>query len=726
MMPDDATFCNSKPVKPAALTVNPSGIPDKLKSLKQWCCWRYAMKDGRWKKPPMQPDGKAAKSNDPATWATFDAALTAYQTGKYDGIGLFVAGQLTGVDLDHCIDDDRINDAAMEILGKFAGYAEKSPSGTGLRIFCTGKPQRSGKGNGADKWIEVYAEPSSRFLTVTGAVVRDAKVKAEQTALDWLYARYMVKPAKQEKPTPHHCVNPSNLNDATLLEKAAKADSGAKFQALWAGDTSGYSSDSSAADLALCGMLAYWTAGDVDRIDRLFRQSGLMRDKWDSQRGETTYGALTIEKAVADCTQVYSGRKPATAETGKPGKVYTVGGDATGAGVELDLEPPLWATRQPGDDDEPVNVSRETERDNSRGTDEAVEPPSAPGRSIPARFTLIEDFCALPPSENWLVENYLEPDSLAILYGDSETYKSFLAIDLACHIATGTAWNGNDVKQGTVLYIAGEGGNGLKKRFKAWFERYQLPMQNIVVSTVPVYMCEPAQTTILISDILALIESLPVKPVFIVMDTVNTHFGGDENSTQDMTRFVAGMREIRIATKSNVLGIHHCGHGDKSRARGSIVLRSGIDWEYRMEQPKPDKLKTVHLTCTKSKDADKPRVLAFEPESQPLPWATAKGEPMNSLVLIPTDLVEPDEPETTLRGKPATALRALEALYQAERERLTVAGNDPATARVALEVWQAELTTVEPDRKNRPRLKTTLIDRGFITISDGFVYVTNR
>ena len=95
------------------------------------------------------------------------------------------------------------------------------------------------------------------------------------------------------------------VDDRELLEHARSAKNGAKFEALWRGDTSGYGGDDSAADLALCGLLAFWCGIDPRRIDSLFRSSGLMRDKWDSSRGETTYGRQTIEKALRTRTEFY-------------------------------------------------------------------------------------------------------------------------------------------------------------------------------------------------------------------------------------------------------------------------------------------------------------------------------------------------------------------------------------------------------------------------------------
>ena len=77
---------------------------------------------------------------------------------------------------------------------------------------------------------------------------------------------------------------------------------------------------------------------------------------------------------------------------------------------------------------------------------------------------------SMPPIQptNWLIKPFLESNSLAVMFGDPAAGKSFMAIDMACSIVTGTTWHGQRVKQGAVFYIAGEGLNNIRKRFRAW------------------------------------------------------------------------------------------------------------------------------------------------------------------------------------------------------------------------------------------------------------------
>ncbi len=304
------------------MTAQPITIPTALTDLCQWVGWRYEEHDGKRTKAPIDAKSNGslryAKSNNPSTWASFaDAQAACGRHPELAGVGFcFSPGDgLTGLDLDHVIDPDtgELKPEAAEILERFRGtYAEVSPSGTGLRLFCYGKPRRSGKNTGKVKWLEVYAHPSSRYLTVTGNAWNGnaSEVTNQQDALDWLHERFMdsteSKPV-DSKPGPASALN---LDDAALLAKARAARNGSDFDRLWSGDTSGHSGDDSAADLALCNLLAFWTDGDADRIDRLFRQSGLMRPKWNHLHGERTYGAATIAKAIDGMREGYSGRKP--------------------------------------------------------------------------------------------------------------------------------------------------------------------------------------------------------------------------------------------------------------------------------------------------------------------------------------------------------------------------------------------------------------------------------
>ena len=279
--------------------------PQFLKINGQFCNWKYELRKGNQTKVPYTP-GTILKANvnNPATFTDYDTAASA--TG-YDGIGVRVHGRIVGIDLDHCIVDGNLLPWAQEIVDRFsATYIEISPSGTGIRIFCLlpddftydTKTYYIKKGN-----VEVYIPGhTNRFLTVTGNAITDVDVTETAEALVWLLDTYMRRP----KPPISAFAAPgkSYLSDGQVIAKASAAHNGDKFSRLWNGDITGYNSHSEA-DAALVATLAFWCSGDRSQMDRLFRQSGLMREKWDSFRGTDTYGNITIQKAMARMTDCY-------------------------------------------------------------------------------------------------------------------------------------------------------------------------------------------------------------------------------------------------------------------------------------------------------------------------------------------------------------------------------------------------------------------------------------
>ena len=373
------------------------------------------------------------------------------------------------------------------------------------------------------------------------------------------------------------------------------------------------------------------------------------------------------------------------------------------------VEPiPFPPGREPGCDDEP-----------------------APAEAKPDDHTFIwlDDFCQQPPSTSWLVREYLELDSLAAIFGDSEAGKSFLAIDLSCHIAHGIAWRGHKVNKGIVLYIAGEGQNGLKRRFKAWHEHHNLPVKkNIAVRTIPAALCEPAKASQLVEYIKKLIASIGTQPVFIVIDTLNRNFGnGNENDTKDMTAFVSGMDCIRTATGACLMVVHHCGHGDKSRMRAAISLHNAVDSEYLVaregDRQEISSLVTT-ITNTKTKEGGTPKPLSWNWRQQALPWAELDDQgypvPLYSAVLVPTDFVEPVKGKR-LGAREKRALEAFDRLLEDHRANLEADGRDGKNALVKLSDWLIVVKTIEPESGNRSKLIKSLESKELIYISDGYV-----
>jgi P4 family phage/plasmid primase-like protien len=315
--PRNKAEAESSERRPSALAVDPNGIPAELKARPQWVCWRYVRRNGKWTKVPLHPrTGGAADSTDPDTWGAFEAAWTRYRNGGADGIGFVFSAEdpYCGVDLDDAIDPQAggLRPWAAETVGSLNSFTEHSPGGLGVKVYTRAKKigDRCRKGD-----VEIY--DAERFFAMTGLPYEGCPptVEARQEEVAAVYRRFLGEdgqddqpgPAEQDSPKPAES-DTGGLTDDQLIAKAKGARNGAKFAALYEGDAGAYGDDDSAADQALTNLLAFWCQGDVGRIDRLFRRSGLFRPKWDERRGDTTYGRKTIERALKGRTEFYRPR----------------------------------------------------------------------------------------------------------------------------------------------------------------------------------------------------------------------------------------------------------------------------------------------------------------------------------------------------------------------------------------------------------------------------------
>ena len=292
-----------------------TALPDNLTKDGLFCCWRYEERNGRRTKVPYQPDtGLGAKSNDPNSFVSYD---TAVQAKGYDGIGIGIFNGICAIDLDGCVTDSGYyTETAAEIVHLMHSYTEFSPSGNGLHIlFRADGFQYDTKRfyiMNHQAGIEVYvAGATNKYVTVTGKVCESYEFGDRTKELQILLERYMIRPESHAA----NAINAGNpdMDTAELLRMAKSSKNGTAFTALWEGFTTGYCSPSEA-DIALCSHLAFWTGKDAAKMDDLFRQSGLMRDKWDRQQSGTTYGAITIQKAIENCKEVYTPKKESTPE----------------------------------------------------------------------------------------------------------------------------------------------------------------------------------------------------------------------------------------------------------------------------------------------------------------------------------------------------------------------------------------------------------------------------
>ncbi len=272
--------------------------PTSMRDLRQWVCWRREERGGKPTKVPYSPvTGSRARSDDPETWGTLAQARATAGRENCDGIGfVFTASDpFCGVDLDECLNPEtgEVEPWALEIVEELGSYTEISPSGTGLHVIVRAELPEGRRREGR---VEMYDR--GRFFTVTRRSLPGTTraVESRQDRIDTLHARLF---PRREDGTSRNVASVST--DAQILRRAMSAANGDRFARLWAGDRSGYASDSEA-DLALCSMLAFWAGPDEGRIASLFARSGLNREKW----GREDYRRRTIARALTGATEFYS------------------------------------------------------------------------------------------------------------------------------------------------------------------------------------------------------------------------------------------------------------------------------------------------------------------------------------------------------------------------------------------------------------------------------------
>ena len=276
-------------------------LPSSLKKRPHFCNWQLEERDDSLTKVPYQSNGKRANPTDPQCFTDFDTVCAVRD--KYDGIGIGIFDDLVAIDIDHCVTDGVLSPMAQDIIDTMDCYTEYSPSGNGIRIIGLISGLHYDKAryyiNNRKLGLEVYvAGYTGKFVTLTGNVIRECDLVDRSKELMTVLDKYMVKPVvildmNREVPG-------SYLSDASVISKAMASKQGEKFSYLWEGNIP-VGSTHSEADQALCTMLAFWCGGDTDQMDRLFRESGLMREKWSRE----DYRTATLDKAVAMTTEFY-------------------------------------------------------------------------------------------------------------------------------------------------------------------------------------------------------------------------------------------------------------------------------------------------------------------------------------------------------------------------------------------------------------------------------------
>jgi hypothetical protein len=265
-----------------------TAIPAELQAGKRFVVWRMERRDGEPTKIPYNVSGERAKSNDPATWATFEDAVLAYAlSSEFAGLGIMLAGgEIACIDLDHCRDPETgvIDEPAAAVIRELASYTEVSPSGAGVHIFVFGTPPSGRRRAG---YVEMYGPNDHRYITLTGRSI-DGKAHNALRRVDLPALHRRLFPHDEDDRTSRTIQASSgasscNFTDDEVIDRATNAGNGAKFRRLFdEGDFADYDSHSEAR-FALLSVLAFWSQ-DEAQLWRLYERSALYRGDGDERK----------------------------------------------------------------------------------------------------------------------------------------------------------------------------------------------------------------------------------------------------------------------------------------------------------------------------------------------------------------------------------------------------------------------------------------------------------
>lgn len=317
---------------------------------------------------------------------------------------------------------------------------------------------------------------------------------------------------------------------------------------------------------------------------------------------------------------------------------------------------------------------------------------------------------------DWLIKPYIEKNTIVGFSGPPKTCKSFLAIDLACSIASGQSFDGLKTAQGTVAYIAGEGHQSLALRFLAWSIHTGTPIpEGVHVSDMEAKL----NTAEGLREVQDSLDKIEPAPSLVVIDTLSKNFGtGTQSSDEHMGAFVRSLTAIRRRYQCAILVLHHTPHADKTRSKGAVDFSAGIDAEYMVSKEDRE----VFLMNSYNKEDEGPLPLAFKVLTIPLGIFDEDGEEVTKAALegvgAPTKKAKGG---SKAFGKNQRTVRTVYfELFKQKEEELRDLGRDPEKACVAVDEWRTACKK-EISKSRLSEAERTLKQEGYLEINGNIV-----
>jgi len=220
-------------------------------------------------------------------------------------------------------------------------------------------------------------------------------------------------------------------------------------------------------------------------------------------------------------------------------------------------------------------------------------------------FQTVDEIMSNIGEPDWLIDKCIERGTVTSIFGAAKSGKSFIAIDMACAVASGRTFYVYTTKPATVLYLAGEGFTGVGRRIKSHEQHHDYSLKNkpLLVSNRGTRIGDTEDFKNL-QEVCRAIQEEHGSIGMIIVDTLARNYGLNENSTEDMNKFIQHIDDLKEEFNASIIIVHHTGHGSGARSRGSSVLPAALDYEFKVDRDKnsDDAAMLVSLKQTLVKD----------------------------------------------------------------------------------------------------------------------------
>ena len=593
---------NIRAIAPALHAVR---VPEPLRALPAWLCWRYEHFAGEAKprKIPYWADGtrrhgQQGGPQDRDRLATFVAARDAAIRAGFDGVGFAPLADFgyTFLDFDACVDVHGNTPKEIEQIVNRT-YAEYSPSGKGIRAVLKGNLGNHKSHATPDQYgFETFS--TSGFVTFTGNILPGCELLGYEDH-----------------------IAPVDENTKALCERRFGASKPAfDSEDFMAGREPKLGLDVRQMEELLSyldpsmGREPWLRVGmalhhECDGDDTGFE----LWDEWSSE-GDTYPGTEALRYQ-------WESLRPA------PGKRQVTMASVIKMAKEAGYRPVEAASR------EEVLAKAEAIM--------AELPKKSVGRFGPVP---IYDLTLRDPM-SWLVKGVLPMGELGILFGASGSGKTFVALDLAFCVARGVEWRGRRVKQGRVVTIAAEGGAGIGKRADAYAQHHNFDLKSVsdmrVITAAPNFLDDDD-----ISEVIAEIKNIGPVTLIVVDTLAQVSPGANENTSEDMSRVLSNVKLLHEATGAMVLLVHHAGKDLSKGSRGWSGIKGAADVQLEvLRHDNGDR----EIAIEKMKDGEDGVRWGFKLEVVEL-GIDFEGDTVTSCVAVEADLPKPSEEQGDRKG----------------------------------------------------------------------------